>query len=450
MTIAGVALALLGCAWSHSAVAAERTRADVNQEVIRTYASIYLEQKDYANAEDVIARYLFLSTETGEGDLWQMLGSIRMLEKKLPEACHAFKMASENSSRKDSRLGSLYSYADCLNQVARTEDSKKVLRVMVEEESGITNAGREVLGFLQTGYLRPRDPFPPYAKQMRGQWRVSGAIGGGFDSNVLLLADTVASGTSVSGRGSYFLSPAIQAGYVGRLFDDVFDTRILSVYTHYLNSQVSSFNSEYTRGDFQIGSGPIRWGLFSDAYFLNRSSFELYSWSTGLSWSLKKQTGPRSVTLFEVPIQFQRYFLDSNEDDIRTGGDLKIKVSKRYLGMGSELLSLQLVLDAQYTSGKNYRLAGIGLPLFYMNELPLFRSLGLQNTFVAELWGQDYLQSDSLRKDLLMKVGTGLSHSFGQDWNLTLDYSAQKNLSTLSAARYSKEIILVQLSHVFL
>ena len=101
-----------------------RTRAQVNQEVVRTYAAVYLEQKDYVRAEDVINQYLFLSTEKGEEDLWFQLAEIQMIEGKFPDACHSYFKASEIKRDQGDRLQALYGYAHCLNRVGRTEDSK--------------------------------------------------------------------------------------------------------------------------------------------------------------------------------------------------------------------------------------------------------------------------------------------------------------------------------------
>ena len=424
-----------------------RSRLEVNHEVVRTYASIYLEQKDYTRAEEVIARYLFLSNEKGEGDLWHELGEIQLTEEKLPEACHSFQMAAQDATGKESRLLGLYAQAQCLNRMGRTEDSKKVLLQMEKEEEGFTNAGSRVLELLKSGYIRRNESFPPYGVNVRGQWRISAALGAGYDSNVLLLADSVAQGVPASGKASSFYTPAIQIGHTGRIFGDFYDSRILSVYTLYTNSEASGFNNSYTRADFQVGSGPVRWGLFGDAYFLNRAPFQLYSYSGGLSWSLKIDHSKKVMTTVEVPIQYQSFPTDTGSND-RTGGDVKIKLSRRWIS-GSSLTIFQMVFDGQYTLGTNYRLGGLSLPVFYMTELPVLGWLGIQNTFSAELSGQYYYQSDSGRKDLLMKAGTGLSRSIGKTWNISMEISALKNISILDSARYSKNLITAQLNHQF-
>ncbi|MBU6153939.1 MAG: hypothetical protein KGP28_06515 [Bdellovibrionales bacterium] len=422
-----------------------RTRAEVNQEVIRTYAAIYLEQRDYVRAEDVIAQYLFLSTETGEEDLWFDLAGIQMIEEKFPEACHSYRKASESKNRQ-LRLSSLYGYAHCLNRVGRMEDSRKVLAILSKEEVPDGNAGARALELMESGFIRIREEFPPYSKKIKGLWRVAAGVGGGYDTNVLLLADSIAAGTPASGRASYFLAPAIQVGRVGRIFNDRFDSRLVSVYTHYLNPEVRAFNSSYTRADFQVGSRQVRWGAFADGFFLNRSPFQLYSWTGGLSWSLKMEETATTMTSLEIPVQFQEFLLDAGEN-IRTGGDAKIRYTKRYKKGSSELLSLQMVLDAQYTKGRNYRLLGIGLPAFYMCPTPLLGRLGFLSTFSAELFGQYYTESDVRRRDLLMRAGAGLLVSIGGDWNLSADFTIQKNLSSFDLARFTKEMIGLQVNH---
>jgi len=424
-----------------------RTRLDVNHEVVRTYASIYLEQRDYTRAEEVIARYLFLSNEKGEGDLWHELGNIQLMEDKLPEACHSFQMAAQDAMRKESRLFGLYAQAQCLNRMGRTEDSKKVLTQMEKEESGVTNAATRVLELLKSGYIRREEGFPPYGENVRGQWRISAAVGAGYDTNVLLLADSVAQGVSAAGKASAFYTPAIQIGRVGRIFGDFYDSRFLSVYTLYTNPEASGFNNSYSRADFQVGSGPVRWGLFGDAYFLNRSPFQLYSYSGGLSWGLKVEHSKNNMTTLEVPIQYQSYPMDSGSND-RTGGDVKVKLAKRWTS-GSSLTILQMIFDGQYTLGTNYRLGGLSFPVFYLTELPVFRWLGIQNTFSAEISGQYFFQSDSGRKDWMVRAGTGLSRSIGSTWNISMEISTLKNGSVLDSARYSKSLITAQLNHQF-
>ncbi len=424
-----------------------RTRLDVNHEVVRTFASVYLQQKDYIRAEEVIARYLFLSNEKGEGDLWQELGTIQMIEEKLPEACHSFQMAAQDATGRASRLEALYSQAQCLNRMGRTEDAKKVLFQMEKEEVGVTNAATRVLELLKSGFIQRYEGFPPYGSRLRGQLRISAAIGAGYDSNVLLLADSVAGGIPASGKASSFYTPALQMGHTGRIFGDIYDSRVLSVYTWYTNPEASGFNNSYTRADFQVGSGPVRWGVFGDAYFLNRNPFQLYSFSGGLGWSLKIDHSRNKITTLEVPIQYQSFPTDSGSND-RTGGDVKIKLARRW-SSGASLTILQMVFDGQWTLGSNYRLGGVSLPAFYLTELPVFGWLGIQNTFSAEMAGQYFFQSDSGRKDMMLRAGTGLSRSIGQTWNFSMEISALKNLSVLDSARYSKTLITAQLNHQF-
>jgi hypothetical protein len=424
-----------------------RTRAEVNQEVIRTYAAVFLEQRDYVRAEDVIARYLFLSTEKGEEDLWFDLAGIQMIEGKFPEACHSYLKASDSKVR-TLRLPALYGYAHCLNRVGRQEDSKKVLGILIREEGAEGNAGTRVLEMLESGFIRIREEFPPYAKRMKGQWRVSAAAGAGYDTNVLLLADSIAAGTAPSGRASSYIAPALQVGRVGRIFNDRFDSRLISIFTRYTNPEVSAFNSSYTRADFQVGSQQVRWGAFADAFFLNRSPFQLYSWTGGLSWSLKREDSANSTTSLEVPVQFQDFLLDAG-DNVRTGGNAKIRYTKRYSRGPGELLSLQMALDSQYTKGRNYRMIGIGLPAFYMRPTPLLGRFGFLNTFTAELFGQYYYESDVKRRDLLLRAGAGILVSIAGEWNLSADVTVQKNLSSFDFARFSKELFSLQLSHPF-
>ncbi len=422
-----------------------KTRAEVNQEVIRTYLSIYLELGDVIRAEEALSAYLFLSKETDEGDLWFQLGQLQRMIGHYPDACHSFEMAATQLTEKPARLHATYEYASCLNRVGRRQESISILKAMTALEAPVTNAASKVLELIDAGYLGKREEFPPYSAKVRGIWRLSGAMGSGYDSNVLLLAESVAVDTPASGRGGMFLSPSIQAGKVGRFLGDQYDSRLLVQSTTFLNSEVSSFNSFYSRGDFQVGSGPVRWGAFGDLFFLNRDPFQLYGSTAGLSWSARTRLGYDSMTTYEVPVQYQVFPLDQGENR-RNGWDLKGKVKKIWWGRWFETLSLQMIADFQWTEGRNYRLFGVSLPGWMAMRLPGFRSLGILNTFSAETATQYFAQSDSKRKDAFLRVGTGLSRGFGPDWVLSAEYSAQKNLSSLASARFSKETLIVQLS----
>jgi hypothetical protein len=74
----------------------------------------------------------------------------------------------------------------------------------------------------------------------------------------------------------------------------------------------------------------------------------------------------------------------------------------------------------------------------------------LANTFIAEAQGQYYISSDLNRRDLLLKVGTGLLKPLSESVNASLDVNYQKNLSSVVSARYNKVVISLQLSHDFL
>ena len=153
------------------------------------------------------------------------------------------------------------------------------------------------------------------------------------------------------------------------------------------------------------------------------------------------------LTTIEVPVQYQNFPLDSGNND-RTGADAKIRISKRWTN-GADLVLMQLIFDGQYSLGRNYRIAGVSLPAFFLLDLPVFRWIGLQNSFSYELTGQYYFESTEARKDLFLKAGTGLTRNIGQTWNLSLEVSGQKNLSVLETARYSKLLFTAQLNHQF-
>ena len=156
--------------------------------------------------------------------------------------------------------------------------------------------------------------------------------------------------------------------------------------------------------------------------------------------------------MLEIPVQYQKYISSTTEgtDNDRTGGDVKLKATSKWMNEDSGSLTVQANLDGQYTSGKNYRQVGLDLPVTWATRVPYFRDLGLMNAFSFQATGQLYLQDDVKRRDVLLRVGTGLSRPIVTGWNASLDYNYLKNISTVLAARYTKGIITLQLVHEFL
>lgn len=432
------------------AVETEKTKADTNREVVRTYAKVYLEAQAYEKADVMISEYL--TRDPDDGNLWTLLGQTQIAEQKLAQACYSFQKASTLFTDIEDRLFANYNFADCLSRGGRGDEASLILKKSAAEEGDFTNASEHALGLMKAGVIRSGSSLPAYQKTARGRWRLSGAVGSGFDSNVLLVDEDVINNTSVSDRGSFFVTPALQAGYLGRAFGDAFDSRYLLSYTDYMNQSSRSFNSLYQRADFSFGSGPIRWGVFGDALFLNRNPFQLYDYEAGLSYMLIKQAGGDFALTYEIPVRYQKYFLDStaSSDNDRTGEGIQFKANARWIRSEFEQVGLQAIADVQYTKGKNYRLGSLDVPIVWIKDLSFFRAMGLLNTFSAELQGQYYFQSDTKRKDLLCRAGAGLIRALGTGWSLNGDFSYQKNLSTVDSAKYHKTLFSLQLSHDFL
>jgi hypothetical protein len=75
----------------------ERTREDVNREVILTYSKVYLEQRDYERAEQVILDYIS-SENDRDGRILFQLGEVQLEQKKFAEACNSYQGAEKNTS----------------------------------------------------------------------------------------------------------------------------------------------------------------------------------------------------------------------------------------------------------------------------------------------------------------------------------------------------------------
>ena len=342
--------------------------------------------------------------------------------------------------------------ADCLHQGGRKQEAINVLKDLMVKEEGISDSAEKTLELIDAGIIAPRSPLPAYQKHSRGQFRLSAAISGGFDTNVLLVEEAVAAGTAIKDRGSFYYSPTLQFGYLGRLWGQILDARLISAYTDYVAANASSLSNLYNRFDLFVGSNTVKWDVFGDLVFLNSSPFAVYNYDVGLMWQHVKKSGPNDIWTYELPFKYQKYILStgSSTDNDRSGGDVQAKVTLRSQWSDLEYYSIGGILDTQYSVGKNYRLEGLEIPFSLGVEIPGFRNLGLLNTFMADLSGQFYYQSDQKRKDFSYKFGTGLAAPLVEGWNLSFDYYYMKNNSNVDAATYTKGVASFLLSHNFL
>ncbi len=427
-----------------------KTKADTNREVAMTYAQIYVEQKLFDEAETALQ--LSLKNDGENGSILNFLGLIQLQQKNYSQACYSFQTASIVFQDVQNRIFALYNLADCLHQGGRKKESINVLKDLMHKEEGVSDSAEKALELIDAGIITSGSPLPPYQKRSRGQFRLTGAFSAGFDSNVLLVEEAVAAGTAVKDRGSFYYSPTLQFGFLGRLFDQTFDLRLISAYTGYVASNATSYNNIYNRLDLYLGSNTIRWDLFSDVVLLNSGSFAVYNYDIGLMWQRFKKVDANHVWTYELPVKYQKFILPSSTTTLndRSGADVQAKLTYRSSWSENESLTLGGALDTQYSVGANYRLSGLAFPISVVLELPGFSSLGLLNTFSGELNGQLYWQSDLNRRDYSYKFGTGLIWPALEGWNIGLDFYYMKNNSNLDAATYSKGVTSFLLSHNFL
>ena len=439
------------------------TREDTNREVIRTYANFYIEQKDYFTAESLLMNYLQTpgavpipkTSDAKDASLWLTLGQAQLELKHYEPACFALKKAADLQKSPDEKRFALYSVADCLNRAGKQGLSIVVLNQLSQSDGSGSSAALasavNALNLMKKGRLKSGQALPVFARETRSPFRVSGAFGFGYQTNVLLIEDAVVSGVSPKDRGSFYANPAVQLGYLGKLWGDSFDSRYIASFTDYLNDAAKGYNSLYQRADFIWGSGNNRWGAFGDVLFLNRSPFQVYNWDGGLSYIHLLPVDDHHAWDFEIPLHYQKYPLDAalGADNVRDGVGVQLKARYRYMENDQRSFSARAILDQQFTSGKNYRQTGLSLPAIYTTDLPGTRKLHLIHNFSLEAAGQLYWESDVGRRDLGLRAATGIVRHFGA-WLGSLDYSYFKNVSTLSTARYVNETISILVSHDFI
>ena len=343
--------------FSQAAVSAEekeilKTKADTNREVALTYAQIYLEQKLYGEAEGVLQESIKNDGESGP--VLNLLGLIQLEEKNYAQACFSFQSASVAFQDSPERVYALYNLADCFHRGGRNQDSINVLKDLTKKEMGVTNSAEMALELIGAGLVKSGGPLPPFSKRARGQFRFSAAAAGGFDTNVVLVEDSVASVEAISNRGSFFVAPALQFGYLGRMFGTTLDSRFITAYTDYTSAAVSGFNNLFNRVDMLFGTETSKFGFFADLTFLNRTTFGVYNYDAGVTWQRLQKIGGNQAWMFEVPIRYQKFVLAAGTltTNDRSGGDLQVKVTRLNQWSERESLSipslpLELTTDCQ-------------------------------------------------------------------------------------------------------
>lgn len=428
----------------------EKTKTDTNREVVRTYSKVFNEANKFDQTDVLLTDYL--NSEGGDMGLWLMLGQTQIKEKKFSQACYAFQKAATLSKTEQDHVFAEYSLADCMNEGGRPQDAKILLRKIVTEEIAFSDSAEVSLTLLNNGTILSGLPLPVYQTRTRGRFKISAAITSGFDTNVLLLEEDVANGVAIGDRGSFFISPGAQLSYSGKAWGNAYETRYIAAFTDYTNQAAKSFNSFYQRADLVLPKGKNRYGLFVDTYFLNKSTFSIYDWESGLSYGTSLISASEYSLTLDVPVQYQKYATDSSSlpENDRTGADVKVRATSRWAKGDAELISVQLGLDGQATKGSNYNQIGFDAPIQWVKPLPYIKNWGITNTFSAEAVGSDYYSSATKRRDVLFRVGAGAIKTFAKSWNTSLDYNYQKNTSNVQSAQYIKGVISLQISHELL
>ena len=233
-------------------------------------------------------------------------------------------------------------------------------------------------------------------------------------------------------------------GYLGRLFGKNFDTRYLGSYTHYLSSNASNFNTFFNRVDFLLNDGVHRYGLFSDVILMNRNPFQLYNYDVGLTWMQVRVLDDNRALILETPVRYQRFLLDealSSSDNDRSGVNAQGKFGYRVMYSDLEALNITAQAEIQYSTGKNFQFAAARLPILWTTKLPFFwETLGLLNNIGGQVDGIWYFNNDFGRKDLFARGLFGVQKRWNETWSATLDYSYQRNLSTVDSAQFTKGV----------
>lgn len=430
-------------------IAGAETFNETNREVSRTFARFYLDQKEFSEAQSVLAGHLV--TDVSDSSAWNFLGLTYMETADYPRASKAFRKAISltqgKSEKRDSRGIYLYNYADSLVRMGDVDPARKILIATLQYDQ-IESSARKALRSLKKG-----EELPPLDVQLPVQTTWSGEVSlrSGYDTNVLLYSDSSLASASRSDTASPNTSLGISVGNKTGLWGGALKTKAGSSFTYQTNQAARSYNSLYNSLGLDWVEAPREPKRFThgigsavDLSYLNTNGFRFFHWSGELGWKGYLQHSSRSQTEFEIPLFYQNYSTEnlSTLDDDRTGFGARAKMTHSRV-VGAYVLSLGAELERQSTQGSNYKSYSISAPLSAVRSL-FWKMTGVASFELTRTW---YPNSSENRKDTNLSFSLGFFKKFGKAWGGALDLIFLRNVSNQESAQYTKNAVSITASY---
>jgi hypothetical protein len=268
----------------------------------------------------------------------------------------------------------------------------------------------------------------------------------GYDTNVLLVSDPTLTTTAVSGQASPVVGAdaALSARRKRAGGGKVAFSAGTSV-NWYTGEKTSQFGSVAGRAGARLDAADGA-SVAADAsiVLLNRSGLGFYSFGAGLEAEQEvAKHGFGAVTLGGA-LRIQ----DISETGVspaldRDGTVLGARARLDHKVGGAQTLASTLGLERAFTEGNQYDAMAVSLQSAWSRQLTKSDRL-LAGLRVART---DYLLSTESRGDWGLMLSPGLNHAFGERTRAFLVYMMNLNRSNVADARYSKHMVLLQVSH---
>lgn len=426
-----------------TATPAPLVASDTNREIVQTYVQYYIRQRDYSIAEEYLIDHL--RQDRMDSDAWNVLGIAFFKKKRYPAAAKSFRKAVKHENGLK-RGVFLYNYADALTRLKRTDQAINQLKKALEYPM-VASSAEHALGVISAGEaLPPIEIVPPSA------WTLYLAMEGGYDSNVLLSSDSTLATATATKAASPALSVLGAGGFKSPLWNGWGNAQLSLRSAQYFTEDARQYNTvqpnlSLSWGQRSNSDRPSQWKLTNRlaAIYLNTDGYGLYNWTESLSWSIEFQHSRRHATSFTVPITYQKFSTDTGDANNRSGPVMGIQ-AKHVIDFRYDRVSFGTRYDQIIASGANYKARALGLSLGWGRPFIFNTSVGAE---IKPIWTA-YPSSSESRSDTSIQFTPSIGRKVIGELYASLSYTFLKNLSTVSAADYTKHTTGILMSYAFL
>lgn len=435
--------------WSISSIAILLTTSiafaanESNREIAKTLASFHLKQREFLAGALLLTDHL--KSDPADTDAWNLLGLLYLEANRPDYAVTSFeRAASAPSLDAEDRAIFKYNLANALQRSKKNQEAQRLLQEINNDSttpSQFLVASNAALKNVLSGQsMRKLDS--DALSSTASPWGVSIALGGGYDSNILLYSDALlADGTSTTQASpSGNISSSVDYEFIQG--EQLWTGRAQASFTDYSKQEVQTYNSLGSSVELSRASIPNEFAKKEmklknrvDFNLLNTDGIKFYNWTDTLETSFLTRHNSRLQTEITIPALYQKYSTSDSDDPLndRTGFGISPSFtlrSKMDLGTFSGSLRYEGLL----ATGDNYKSHALALAIGHEHTLPYHVGgrIHLEPSLIT------YPSSSTSRKDSILTLGYGLSKKLSSSTFLTLDYSYKRSVSSEESATYAK------------